>query len=525
LHPKYWAKTTPAKSAIIMASSGERVTYGDLDRRANRLAQLLRARGLRNGDVIAVLMENHARFFEIFWAAQRSGLYFTPISWRLKADEAAYILENSGASALFATPHCADLAASAAERARVELRFSVAGEISGFQSYEAAVALMPASPITDESLGRDLLYSSGTTGRPKGVKNALPDGEVSTMPPVMGFMSRLYVFDDKTVFLTPTPTYHASGLRYGMVAGHAGSTNIVMERFDAEQLLALIDEFQVTHLGCVPTTFVRLLKLPAETRQRYRLSSLKMVLHGTGPCGRDVKQAMLDWLGPILYENYGGTEGNGLCSIDSQEWIDHPGSVGKAVVGRVHILGPTGKDLPAGEEGTVYFEGGPRFEYHGDPQTTRQAYSTEGWSTLGDIGFLDRDGYLHLTDRQSHMIISGGVNIYPQEVEDLLLSHPKVLDAAVFGIPNAEFGEEVKAVVHPLDMRQVGPALELELISFCRSRIAHFKCPRSVDFSSDLPRHETGKIYKRLLKQRYTQAHAAVMDAPAPETPVHRSRG
>ena len=519
MHPKHWAETTPEKSAIVMASSGERVTYGELDLRCNRLAQLLRARGLQPGDVIAVLMENHPRFFEIFWAAQRSGLYFAPISWRLKAGEAAYILENSGAAALFCSPYCADLAAAAAGSARVPMRFSVGGNLPGCDSYEEAAAPMPAAPIQDESLGRDLLYSSGTTGRPKGIRNALPDGKVSTIPPVMAFMSRLYGFDQTTVFLTPTPLYHASGLRYGMVVGHAGGTNIVMEQFDAERALAIIEEFRVTHLGAVPTMLVRLLKLPAEIRERYDLSSLKMVLHGTGPCGRDVKQAMIDWLGPILHENYGGTEGNGLCAIDSKEWVLHPGSVGKAVVGRLHILGSNGKESPVGEEGVVYFEGGPRFEYYGDPRKTREAYSAEGWSTLGDIGFLDADGYLYLTDRQSHMIISGGVNIYPQEVEDLLLCHPKVLDAAVIGVPHEEFGEAVKAVVHPVDMGHAGPALETELIDFCRSRIANFKCPRSVDFSADLPRHETGKIYKRLLKQHYAEAYAAGKHASAAISP------
>ncbi len=500
-----------------MATSGERVTYADLDRRSNRLAQVLRARGLRTGDGIAALMENHPRFFEIFWAAQRSGLYFTPISWRLKTDEATYILENSAATALFATPRCAELAVASAERARVGRRFSIGGEVAGFESYENVTASMPDSPVADESLGRDLLYSSGTTGRPKGIKNALPDGEVSTIPPVMAFMSRLYGFDEKTVFLTPTPTYHASGLRYGMVCGHAGGTNILMEQFDAERALALIEEFRITHVGAVPTLFVRLLRLPPETRRRYDLSSLKMVLHGTAPCGRDVKQAMIDWLGPILYENYGGTEGNGLCAIDSHEWIRHPRSVGRAVVGRARILGRNGEEVPTGEEGVIYFEGGPRFEYHGDPQKTHDAYTAEGWSTLGDIGFLDGEGYLYLTDRQSHMIISGGVNIYPQEVEDLLLSHPQVLDAAVFGVPHEEYGEAVKAVVHPLDMARAGASLEAELIGFCRSRIAHFKCPRSVDFAIDLPRHETGKIYKRLLKERYAAAQAAHKDPSASE--------
>jgi long-chain acyl-CoA synthetase len=509
VHPKHWAQRTPDKPAIIMAATGDTLSYGELDARSNRLAHLLRTRGLRAGDGIAAIMENHPRFFELFWAAQRSGLYFTPISWRLKPDEAAYILKNSGAKALFATPLCGDLATAAASLSDTAQRFSVGGEFAGFESYEASASPMPASPIADESLGRDMLYSSGTTGRPKGIKNALPDGAVSTIPPVMAFMSKMYRFDENTVFLTPTPVYHASGLRYGMVAGHAGGTNIVMEHFDAEQALALIEKYRVTHLGFVPTLFVRLLKLPREARTRYDLSSLKLVTHGTGPCGRDVKQAMIDWLGPILYENYGGTEGNGLCAIDSQEWIDHSGSVGKAVVGTIHIVGPDGKQLPAGEEGLVYFEGGPRFEYHEDPEKTCGAYSPEGWSTLGDVGYLDGEGYLYLTDRLSHMIISGGVNIYPQEVEDLLLSHPKVFDAAVFGVPNEDFGEEVKAVIHPTDSAEAGPVLEAELIQFCRSRIAHLKCPRTVDFSTNLPRHETGKIYKRLLKQQYDRQYEA----------------
>lgn len=509
MHPKYWAGTMPDKLAIVMATSGETVSYGELDARSNRLAHLLRGRGIATGDTIAVLMENHARFFEIFWAAQRAGLYFTPVSWRLKAEEAAYILENSGAKALFVTPRQGDLAVASCVRAGTPMRIAVAGTIAGFDSYEAKTASMPSTPIADESLGRDMLYSSGTTGRPKGIRNALPDGEVTTIPPVMAFMSRLYGFDDTTVFLTPTPTYHAAGLRYGMVAGHAGSTNIVMESFDPETALQLIEKYRVTHFGAVPTLFVRLLRLPPKTRRRYDLASLRMILHGTGPCGRATKQAMIDWLGPILYENYGGTEGNGLCAIDSEEWLSHPGSVGKALVGKIHIVAADGHEVPEGEEGLVYFEGGPRFEYHGDPEKTRQAYSTEGWSTLGDIGYLDGDGYLYLTDRQSHTIISGGVNIYPQEAENLLLSHPEVLDAAVFGVPNEELGEEVKAVVHPVDMSRAAPALARELIEYCRERLSHLKCPRSIDFSDDLPRHETGKIYKRLLKQRYAEAHAA----------------
>jgi acyl-CoA synthetase (AMP-forming)/AMP-acid ligase II len=475
-----------------MAGSGARLTYAALESRANQLAHSLRAQNLMRGDAIAVLMENNLAFMEIFWAAQRAGLYLVPVSWRLKPAEVAYILENSGAKALFTSRQTQHLAP--------------AGLCVDDPAFEAALAGQPATPIANESLGRDMMYSSGTTGRPKGVKTALPYGEITSLMPVMAFMSSLYGFNEETVFLSTSPLYHAAGLRYCMVSGHAGATAIIMERFDAEQTLALIERHRVTHVSLVPTMFVRLLKLPAATRARYDLSSLKRVIHGTGPCGRDVKQAVIDWLGPIVFENYGATEGNGLCALDSQEWLAHPGSVGKAVVGRIHILDPQFQECATGEDGLVYFEGGPRFEYHGDPEKTAQAYSPQGWSTLGDIGHLDEAGYLYLTDRQSHMIISGGANIYPQEVEDLLLAHPAVLDAAVFGIPDSEFGESVMAAVHPIGMPSAG--LDRELIAYCRDRLAGYKCPRHIVFTADLPRHETGKIYKRLLKQRYAEAAA-----------------
>jgi acyl-CoA synthetase (AMP-forming)/AMP-acid ligase II len=492
-----------------MASSGETVSYGELDAASNRVAHLLRARGLRTGDGIVIVMENHPRFLEICWAAQRSGLYFTPASWRLKVDELAYILQNSGASALFVTPRFAEVAREAADRAGLPHRFIVDGTAPGFESYVSAVAGMPASPIPDQALGRDMLYSSGTTGLPKGVKNALSDSAITAIPPVMAFLTKLYGFDEATVNLTPAPLYHAGPLRYSMCIGHTGGTNIIMERFDPEQALALIEEHRITHAEMVPTMFVRWLKLPEQVRRSFDLSSLQKVIHGTGPCAPDIKRAMIDWLGPILHEQYGGTEGNGLCVIDSHEWLSHPGSVGKAVVGRVHVLDSNEQALPAGQEGLIYFEGGPRFEYHGDPEKTKAAYSSQGWSTLGDIGYVDEDGYVYLTDRQSHMIISGGVNIYPQEVENVLIAHPAVLDAAVFGIPHAEFGEAVMAVVHPVDMTLAGSELAAELMEYCRSRISSIKCPRAIDFSDRLPRHETGKIYKRLLKQQYAREQTA----------------
>jgi long-chain acyl-CoA synthetase len=502
-HPRHWGQAEPGKIALEMAQTGDSLSYGALEARANAVAHLLRGCGLRRGGAVAVLMENDLRFMEIFWGAQRAGLYLVPVSWRLKPAELAYILANSEARVLFTSTLHAELARAAGKQAHVEQMFCTGAGVAGFIGYETALSAQPATPIADESLGRDMMYSSGTTGRPKGVKTALPSGEITAVMPVMAFMSQLYQFDARTVFLCTSPLYHAAGLRYAMIAGHAGATVVIMERFDAEQTLALIEHHKITHVSLVPTMFVRLLKLPPAVRARYDLSSLQMVLHGTGPCGRAVKQAMMDWLGPILYENYGATEGNGLCAIDPHEWLGHPGSVGKALVGEIHVLRPDLSECATGEDGLVYFAGGPRFEYHGDAEKTRQAYVAEGWSTLGDIGHLDADGYLYLTDRESHMIISGGVNIYPQETENLLLAHPKVLDAAVFGVENEEFGEEVKAAIHPVNGAAAGDALARELIDYCRAHLAAYKCPRSIVFCDDLPRHETGKIYKRLLKQRF----------------------
>ncbi|MET0986444.1 MAG: acyl-CoA synthetase [Steroidobacteraceae bacterium] len=507
-HISHWAKVAPDRTATLMAASGEAVTYGELDAASNRVAHLLRSRGLRTGDGIVIVMENHSRFLEICWGAQRSGLYFTPASWRLKPDELTYILENSGAAALFVTPRFADVAREAADRAalRHRHRFIVGGNVPGFESYATAVAGLPRTPIADEALGRDMLYSSGTTGLPKGIKNALSDAAITSIPPVMAFLTKLYGFDEQTINLTPAPLYHAGPLRYSMCIGHTGGMNVIMESFAPELALELIQRHRITHAEMVPTMFVRWLKLPESVRRNVDLSSLKMVIHGTGPCAPETKRAMIEWLGPILHEQYGGTEGNGLCVIDSNEWLSRPGSVGKAVVGQLRVLDSNGRELPAGEDGLIYFEGGPKFEYHGDPEKTRTAYSSAGWSTLSDVGHVDDEGYLFLTDRLSHMIISGGVNIYPQEIENVLIAHPSVFDVAVFGVPDEEFGESVMAVVHPVNMTHAGPELARELVEYCRRRMSTIKCPRAIDFSQDLPRHETGKIYKRLLKEKYVQA-------------------
>jgi acyl-CoA synthetase (AMP-forming)/AMP-acid ligase II len=353
-----------------------------------------------------------------------------------------------------------------------------------------------------------MLYSSGTTGRPKGIKSPLTGEPLGTPNPSFhAIITQLYGCNGDTIYLSPAPLYHAAPLRFCLGMQRLGATVVVMEHFDPEQALALIEDYKVTHSQWVPTMFVRMLKLPEEVRKKYDVSSLQVAIHAAAPCPVQVKEEMIGWWGPVLYEYYAGTEGNGLCAIGSKDWLTHKGSVGKAMVGEVHIVGEDGEDLPTGEAGTIYFAGGNEFVYHNDPDKTAESRNDKGWSTLGDVGYLDEEGFLYLTDRKAYMIISGGVNIYPQEVENLLVTHPKVMDAAVLGVPNTEFGEEVKAVVQAVDIKEHGPDLEAELIGFCREHLSHIKCPRSVDFETELPRHANGKLYKRLIKDRYWGEH------------------
>jgi long-chain acyl-CoA synthetase len=494
----------PDKPAYIIAGSGDTVTYGELEKGSNRLAQVFRARGLKPGDHIALIMENQKRFYEICWAAQRAGLYFTAISTRLTAPEAAYIVNDCGARLLVVSHAMAKIAADLPGHVpAVETMLMTDGTIPGFDSYEETVAGMPDTPIADETSGYDMLYSSGTTGRPKGVK--LPrGGEPIDYVSPQGMASRmLYSFDENTIYLSPAPLYHAAPLRFNMWIMRVGGTCVIMEHFDAEDYLRQVEKYRATHSQLVPTMFVRMLKLPEEVRAKYDVSSLKVAIHAAAPCPIEVKRAMIDWWGPILMEYYAGTEGNGSTFINSEDWLKHPGSVGRSPTAVLHIVGDDGQELPPGEPGTIYFSGGPEFSYHNDPEKTAQTRNEHGWTTLGDVGYVDEEGFLYLTDRKAFMIISGGVNIYPQEVENLLIGHPKVADVAVFGVPNDEFGEEVKAVVQPMDWADAGPALEAELIGYAREHLAHLKCPRSVDFEPELPRHPTGKLYKRLLRDRY----------------------
>jgi long-chain acyl-CoA synthetase len=509
MYPATHAQTTPDKPAYIMAASGEVVTYRQLDERSNRCAQLFRRLGLRHGDCIALCLENHPRFFEITWAAQRAGLYYTPLSSRLTTPEMEYIVKDCNAQVFITSAYKREQARELTDRMPgVHTHLMLDETIPDYASYEEAVALQPTDPVADEMEGQDMLYSSGTTGRPKGVKFPLSGQPAGTPPALLQLMVHLYGTDAETVYLSPAPLYHAAPLRFCMSVQRIGGTAIIMEKFDPAEFLRLVERYRATHTQLVPTMFVRMLKLPEEERQRYDLSSLRAAVHAAAPCPIPVKQQMIEWWGPVLHEYYAGTEGNGFTAIASPEWLAHKGSVGRALLGEIHIVDDDGDEVPQGEVGTIYFAGGTTFEYHNDPEKTASSRHAKGWSTLGDIGYLDADGYLYLTDRKANMIISGGVNIYPQEAENLLVTHPKVADVAVFGVPNPDLGEEVKAVVQPIDMADAGPDLERELIAFCQQQLAKFKCPRSIDFEEELPRHPTGKLYKRLLKDRYWKGHA-----------------
>ncbi|WP_420561230.1 acyl-CoA synthetase [Tepidicaulis sp.] len=516
MHPFHHAANAPDRPAYIMANTGETVTYKELDERSNQVAQLLRSLGLKTGDAIAIFMENNARYLELCWGAQRAGLYFTCISSRLTPSEIDYIVEDCGAKAFFTSKA---LAATAKDLLSKDLikgakhRYMIGGAEAGYSAYEEARDAMPKTPIADETAGTDMLYSSGTTGRPKGIRIPLSGGPIDEVPGLVMLAQALYGFDGDTVYLSPAPLYHAAPLRYNMTVQRLGGTCIVMEHFDEEQALQLIEKYKITHSQWVPTMFVRMLKLPEEVRKKYDVSSLKCAIHAAAPCPVPVKEQMIEWWGPVINEYYAGSEGNGFCALNSEEWLQHKGSVGKALLGKVHICDDEGNEVPVGEAGTIYFEAddpnAPQFQYYNDEKKTRDSRHPKHkhWTTLGDIGRLDEDGYLYLTDRKAFMIISGGVNIYPQEAENLLITHPKVADVAVIGVPNTDFGEEVKAIVQPMDWADAGPELEAELIAFCQSELSKIKCPRSVDFDKELPRHPTGKLYKRLIRDKYWGNH------------------
>jgi len=517
MHPSFHAQTTPNKPAFIIADTGEQVTFAELETITNRGAQQLRQLGLKTGDHIAVMVENSLEFLFLAWSSNRSGLYFTPISTSLKTEEIAYIVENCGAKVFIASRVLDDKVGFAALTLPAGVdKYMIKADgapVSGYRDWDAAVANMPDEPISDECEGMYMMYSSGTTGRPKGIKLPFEEGplgvgnSVGNYPMMQQF---LYAASSDSVYLSPAPLYHAAPLYWSSAYTRLGATVIIMQKFEPEAALQVIEKYAITHSQWVPTFFVRMLKLDDEVRKKYDISSLECAVHSAAPCPIPVKEQMMDWWGPVVHEYYSASEGVGMTVINPQEWLDHPGSVGKAIYGELHIVDQkTGAEVACGEIGSVYFGGGTEFEYHQEEEKSRSVRHSKGWTTLGDVGYVDAEGFLYLTDRESNMIISGGVNIYPQETENLLITHPLISDVAVIGVPNEDFGEEVKALVQLKTGTQASDTLAQQLIDFCRENISNIKCPRSVDFLAQLPRTDSGKLLKRILKERYSQSEIA----------------
>ncbi|MGE0387243.1 MAG: acyl-CoA synthetase [Gammaproteobacteria bacterium] len=510
LHLGIQATRQPDRPALVMAGSGRTLTFAELNARSNRLAQFMYAHGLRFGQNVAFMLENCPEVHELGWAAQRSGLYYTPVNHRLTAEEAAYVINDCGARVLLTSARLGPLAEQLRPLIpKVEQALMVGGALPGYVDYESAIAAHSPEPLAEELDGGPMFYSSGTTGRPKGIKVPLP-----RMPfggrDMLGHMirDRLGVRAG-SVYLTPAPLYHSAPIAWSMFAERLGATSLIMEKFDPLECLALIEKHRVTHAQFVPTMFVRMLKLTDAERARYDLSSLQGIVHAAAPCPVDVKRRMIEWWGPIVHEYYSSSEGCGSTWVLPEEWLKWPGTVGRSITGMPHITDENGNELPVGQAGTIWYEGAYEFSYHNDGGKTAESTHPRGWRTVGDIGYLNEDGLLFLTDRKAHMIISGGVNIYPQEAENVLTLHEAVVDVAVIGVPNPEMGEEVKAVIQLVDPARASPELAQSLIAYCRERLAHYKCPRTVDFVEQLPREPTGKLLKRVLKDRYWAGHAS----------------
>ena len=506
----------PDRAAFIMASTGETVSYAELELRTNRLAHLLRTEGLRRLGHYAIFMENNNRYLECNGAGERSGLYYTCINSFLTSEELAYIVDNSESQLLITSIDKLPVARAALELCPRVKRCLVVdgGEATRslndprYVDFAEAVSVHPDQPIADESLGAAMLYSSGTTGRPKGILRPLAEQPPSQPLPLFAFLNKLWQCSEGMRFLSPAPLYHAAPQANVALAVRNGGTVVIMEHFDPEQYLALIERYRITHTQLVPTMFGRMLKLPEAVRLRYDRSSLQIAVHAAAPCPAQMKLQMIDWWGPIIHEYYGATEGMGFAACDTAEWLAHRGSVGKVLMGELHVLDEAMQPKAKGQPGELWFKTANPFVYFNDPERTQATRSADGtMSTVGDVGYLDDDGFLYLTDRSTFMIISGGVNIYPQECENLLITHPQVADAAVFGVPNADFGEEVKAVVQPMPGVVADDAFAKSLIAFCGEHLAAMKCPRSVDFTDSLPRLPTGKLYKQPLRDKYWQGH------------------
>jgi long-chain acyl-CoA synthetase len=514
VYPGTHAKERADQPAFIMAATGETVSYAEYEARTNRLAHLFRAHGLHPLDHYAIFMENNNRYLEACGAGERSGLYYTCVNSFLTAPELSYILDNSESQVLITSRSHIELALEAVAgcpRVGLVLVVDGGGLVGGggageavVLDFESAVASYPDTPIEDECLGTPMLYSSGTTGQPKGILRPLDPVPPGDPLGIFLFLHNLWRYREGLTYLSPAPLYHSAPQTAVNLAIRCGGTVVVMEKFDPEHYLQLVERHSVTHSQLVPTMFSRMLKMPEEVRTRYDLSSLEVIVHAAAPCPVPVKEEMISWWGPIIIEYYGATEAMGFTACDSEEWLAHKGTVGKMLVGELHILDDDFEPSAPGTPGTLWFKSATPFRYFNDTEKTKESTSPDGTMvTVGDVGYLDDDGFLYLTDRATFMIISGGVNIYPQECENLLITHPKVADAAVFGIPNVDLGEEVKAVVQLMPEVTAGPEVEAELMAFCRGQLAHLKCPRTIDFDPELPRLPTGKLYKRVLRDAY----------------------
>lgn len=503
-----------SKIALVDGTSGESVTHAEFDDRIIRLSSWLISQGIEPGDSVCVVLENRIEFVELCLACREAGAYFVPISTHLTASEIAYILNDCGAKVLITSKKMLGLESGVS---RVALGSETCKVLiddvrEGWIAYrDTFVTSSEIRPIEKRPVGRELLYSSGTTGYPKGIRRPLrdraPDGvsdvEFENWNNTIGIALG---FDQDVVYLSTGPLYHASPLRFLLRTLQFGGTAVIMRKFDAEAALALIERHQVTHSQWVPTMFTRLLALPNKCKRKYSTSSLKAAIHAAAPCPKDVKLAMLDWWGDVIYEFYAGSEAIGASVIGPRDWRMRPGSVGRAVVGEIHVIDEAGMELPPGEIGTVYFSGVAGVSYHNDPERSRDLYNDRGWATYGDMGHVDADGYLYLSDRRADLIVSGGVNIYPQEVENALARSPRVADVAVIGVPDPDFGEVPKAIVQ-LSPTQVADRDTAEaLLRDCCDELARPKLPRTVVFVEAIPRSESGKLLRRLLKEQYKHA-------------------
>ncbi|HEY8525317.1 MAG TPA: AMP-binding protein [Acidimicrobiales bacterium] len=503
----WWiAEDRPDQPAVVASPSGATPTFGELAGRAHQIVHALRGRGLAAGDIVAYVLPNGVDMLWWQYALQESGMHGIALNPALSVGEIRSVLAHSGAAALVVDhgyAHAAELAVATT----AALRVAVGGEIAGCVPYAELVAGCPTTAPADRSFGTPITYTSGTTGEPKAIARPAPEGDPSALADEMKLFGRAFRFlPFDGVHLVSAGMYHGGCQSFYQGALNVGQALAIMGRFDAQGALGLIERHRVTTAYMVPTQFVRLLRLPDEVKARYDVSSLKVVVHSAAPCPIEVKRRMMDWWGPVIWETYGGMEGAAAIA-KPHRWLERPGTVGRAVRGMtIKILDDDGNELPSGEAGTVYLEPAVQtFEYRGDPEQTAAVHRGKAF-TLGDVGYLDEDGYLFLLDRAKDVIISGGVNIYAAEVEATLTAHPLVGDVAVIGVPDPEWGEQVKAVVELVDGREGSPELAEELIAFCRRRLAGFKCPRSVDFRRQLPRAETGKLYKRWLRDEYRRA-------------------